>query len=227
VACAGDLTSTDARAALAELCTAYWCPIYALIRNWGHPADEAHDLTQAYFTHLLERRTLAAADPHKGRFRTFLRTDCGFFLADWRDRGRALKRGGHQSCISIGARTAEGRYAIEPSSELTLQRLFDHAWALTLLGQVLERIAAEYASSGRGPLFDQLQIVLTEGPRSLPYATIAAQLGMTEAAVQKAVSRLRRQYRELLCEHIANTLDDPSESAIEDEIRDLFNALAR
>jgi hypothetical protein len=49
---------------------------------------------------------------------------------------------------------------------------------------------------------------------------------MTEAAVQKAVSRLRNRYRELLCEHIANTLDGPSESAIEDEIRDLFNALA-
>ena len=81
----------EARAALAELCAAYWYPIYAFIRRKGHDADEALDLTQDYFARLLEKGTVAAADPAKGRFRSFLLADCRFFLADRRDRDRALQ----------------------------------------------------------------------------------------------------------------------------------------
>ena len=94
VARAGDRPTPEARAALAELCGAYWYPIYALIRRKGHDPDAALDLTQDYFARLLEKGTVAAADPAKGRFRSFLLADCGFFLADRRDRDRALKRGG-------------------------------------------------------------------------------------------------------------------------------------
>src|SRR5262249_56362670 len=119
----------DAGAALAELCAAYWYPVYALIRRRGHDPDAAADLAQDYFAHLLEKGTLAAADPSKGRFRAFLRTDCGFFLADARDRAARLKRGGGVTPISIDARDAEGRYLVEPADELTPERLFDRAWA--------------------------------------------------------------------------------------------------
>ena len=82
VARAGDPAAPEARAALAELCRAYWYPLYALIRRRGYRPEEAADLTQDYFARLLEKRPLAAADRRKGRFRAFLRTDCGFFLAD-------------------------------------------------------------------------------------------------------------------------------------------------
>jgi RNA polymerase sigma-70 factor (ECF subfamily) len=226
VARAYDPSSTAAKEALAELCAAYWYPLYALIRRWGHSADEAQDLTQAYFVHLLERKVFAAADPHRAKLRTFLRADCHNFLADQRDREGAQKRGGDRSFVSIDVRDAEGRYLVEPSHALTSERLFDHAWALTLLGHVLDRLSAEYNGSQRGPLFDQLRVVLTEGPGSIPYATIAARLSMSEAAVQKAASRIRRRYGKLLSAQIALTLHDPTESAIDEEIRDLFDALA-
>src|SRR5262245_47324326 len=81
----GGRSTADAWAALSELCAAYWYPVYALIRRRGHDPDAAADLTQDYFARLLEKKTLAAADPDRGRFRAFLRTDCGFFLADARD----------------------------------------------------------------------------------------------------------------------------------------------
>src|SRR5262249_49489175 len=147
----------------------------------------------------------------------FLRTDCGFFLSHRREQDRALKRGGGIVTVSIDARDAEGRYLREPADDLTPERLFDRSWALTLLDRVLEQLTQEYGASGRGALFERLQFVLTDGPRSVPYATVAAQLGTTETAVQAAVRRLRGRYRTILREQIGATLDDPTEAAIDDE----------
>src|SRR4051794_16415702 len=166
VLAAGGRSTPEAGAALAQLCAAYWYPVYALIRRSGHDADEAADLAQDYFARLLEKGTLAAADPEKGRFRAFLRTDCGFFLADVRDRAARLKRGGGVAPISIDARDAEGRYCVEPADELTAEKLFDRAWAEALLDRALARLAAEYAESGRAALFAQLEPALTPGPHT-------------------------------------------------------------
>ena len=224
VARAGDRAGDDARAALAELCAADWYPIYALIRRLGHA--DALDLTQGYFARLLEKPVIAAADPARGRFRAFLRSDCRFYLGDCRDRRRAEKRGGGRSSLSIDARDAEGRYILEPADDLAPDRLFDRAWALTLLGRALDRLAADYAAAGRGAVFERLQGALT-GAGKVPYARVATDLGLTEAAVQQAASRLRRRYRAALRDEIAATLDDPSDEAVAAEIRDLFDALGR
>src|SRR5689334_13019144 len=77
-----DRSSPEARDALSTLCQAYWYPIYALIRRQGYDPADAQDLTQDYFARLLEKRVIAAADRRKGRFRTFLQTDCRHFLVD-------------------------------------------------------------------------------------------------------------------------------------------------
>jgi len=227
VARAGDPGGADARKALAELCAAYWYPIYALVRRLGHGEADALDLTQQYFARLLEKPVLAAADQTRGRFRAFLRADCGFFLNGCRDRDQAQKRGGGRRSLSIDARDAEGRYLVEPADDLTPDRLFDRAWMLTLLGRALDRLATDYAATGRGPLFEKLQGVLTGESRSMSYAEIAGQLGLTEAAVQQAASQLRKRTREAHREEIAATLDDPSDAAVESEIRDLLDALGR
>lgn len=219
---AGSPGSPQAHSALAELCAAYWYPIYAFIRRQGNGPDQALDLTQSYFARLLEKRLIAAADRHKGRFRAFLRTDCRHFLID--QHRRTTARGLGRPMISIDARTAEDRYRFEPVDSLTPDRLFDRAWALTLLDHVIDLLAREYAARGNGGLFDRLKVVLTQGKRSVPVAAIAAQLDMTESAVYVAAHRLRKRYREILEEQIAATLDDPS--GLEDEIRSLFEAIA-
>src|SRR5262245_38295274 len=136
VVAASDRDLPAAREALAGLCAAYWYPIYTLIRRKGHGPDEALDLTQDYFTRLLESDVLASADHRRGRFRAFLRTDCGFFLSHRRERERALKRGGGRTALPIDARDAEGRYLLEPVDAATPEHLFDRAWALDLLGEV-------------------------------------------------------------------------------------------
>jgi DNA-directed RNA polymerase specialized sigma24 family protein len=227
VVAAGDRASPEDRAALSELCRAYWYPLYVFVRRKGHDPDAAQDLTQAYFMRLMESGVLAAADRDKGRFRSFLRTDCAYFLADQRDRDHAQKRGGGVVPISIDARDAEGRYRVEPADVLTPERLFDRAWALTLLGRAVEQIASEYEESGRSALFNRLKFVLSEGPGTVAYASIAAELEMSEVAVQSAIQRLRKRFRALVRDQIAATLDNPAPTAIEDEIGALFTALGR
>jgi RNA polymerase sigma-70 factor (ECF subfamily) len=125
--------------------------------------------------------------------------------------------------VSIDARDAEGHHLFEPADLMTPDRLFEHDWALTLLGRVLDRLAREYADSGRAETFEHLKVVLTEGRGAVRAAELATRLGTTENAVHQATHRLRARYRAILKEEIAATLDDPSQ--VDEEIRSLFDAI--
>ncbi len=226
IAAAGDAKDSASRNALAELCQAYWYPVYAFIRRKGHDIHAALDLTQDYFARLLERPVIATADRRKGRFRAFLRTDCGYFLSHQRQAEAAQKRGGGIAPLSIDARDAEGRYLREPPDDgLEPDRLFNRAWALGLIEAKSARLAQEQAEAGQTERFQELKDVLG-GVRAIPYAAIAERLGTTEGAIKTAANRLRKRYRALLREQIAATLTDPSDQAIDAEIRDLFQAMA-
>jgi DNA-directed RNA polymerase specialized sigma24 family protein len=223
VVAAGDRAGPEARQAFAELCSAYWYPLYAFVRRKGHNSDEALDLTQDYFARLLEKGTVAAADPGRGRFRGFLLADCTHFLAHRWGHDRAAKRGGGVAPLSIEARDAEGRYLREPAHNQTAERLFERDWAVALLERVLARLRREYHDSGRSSLFDTLKVVLSEDPRAVPQVELAERLGTSPGAVQVAVHRLRKRYRVLVRVAIAATVTDETE--VEAEIRDLFAAL--
>jgi RNA polymerase sigma-70 factor (ECF subfamily) len=221
VIAAGDRAAPEARAAMAELCTAYWYPIYALIRRWGHPPNEATDLTQDYFTRLLEKPVIATADRSKGRFRGFLRTDCHHFLIDEYRRRRVRFR--VLRAVPIDTDDAERRYQFEPADTMTPDRIFDVTWALTMLDRVLGLLAREYAAKGKSHVFEQLKVILSEGNGAVPAAELAARMGTTEGAVYTAVHRLKKRYRAILEKEIAATLVDPSE--VDDELRSLFEAI--
>ncbi len=218
VARAGDST------ALAELCAAYWYPIYALIRRKGHQPDRALDLTQAYFARLIEKGTISAADPARGRFRTFLRADCTFFLADARDHDRALKRGGAVRVLSIDSEDAETRFRHEPAHDDTPERLFERDWAVSLIDRAMGRLERHYQGS-RAETFQRLKPILTSEPEAARFAQLAVDLKTTEGALRTAVHRLRARFADELRAEIAETLDDPTPEAIADELRDLFAAL--
>ncbi len=211
------------REALSRLCGAYWYPLYAFIRHRGHDADGAADLVQGYFARLLGKGVLAGADPTRGRFRSFLMADCSHYLSHVRAHDTARKRGGGQSPISIDTHNAEGRFLAEPVDDLTPERLFERAWAITLLCRVVNLLREEYEAKGRVAVFDRLKPVLMGGRPDVSYARMAEELGTTEAAIQAASSRLRRRYGVLLREQIAATIADPGD--VEEEIRELFAAL--
>jgi len=214
-----------AREALEKLCRAYWYPLYAYIRRQGRDAPDAQDLTQEFFARLLEKHFLEEVDRGKGRFRSFLLGSLKHFLAnDW-DRRRAQKRGGGVLHISIDGQVAESRYGLEPRHDQTPDKLFERRWALTLLDQVLTRLREEFVAAGKGEQFDQLKVVLTSDKRSIPYATLGAQVGLSEGAIKVAVHRLRQRYREVLRAEIAATVASPAE--VEEELRHLFTVLAQ
>ena len=217
---AGAARSPEANQSLATLCENYWFPLYAFVRRAGHSAEDAQDLTQEFFVRLLDKHFLAAADSKKGRFRTFLITAVKRFLANEYDRVQAKKRGGGQRILPL--ESLEDRYRQEPTDTLTPERIFEQQWALTLLDHVLVRLQAEMTADGKAALFEALKGHLT-GSQTIGYATTAAGLGMTEGAVKVAAHRLRRRYRELLREEIAQTVAIPDE--IEEEIRYLFTCL--
>jgi len=223
VVLAGDPKEPLARASLAELCDAYWYPVYTFIRRRGHNAEQARDLTQDFFARALEEGLFAEADPTRGRFRSFLRTVCAHFLTNRRDRDNALKRGGGQMFLPIDAGDAEERYAVELADGLTPERIFDRSWALTVLGRVLAQLKQEYDDAGKSESFEALHSLLADSPELSSYAAVAARLGTTEGASRVAAHRLRARYGELLRREIASTLADPAD--VEDEIRDLFTAL--
>jgi RNA polymerase sigma-70 factor (ECF subfamily) len=220
VVAAQDQTSPQAREALAELCTAYWYPIYAFIRRQGHDADQAQDLTQEFFARLLETDFLGTVDREKGKFRSFLLACCKHFLANEHDRAHAQKRGGDRVLISVDFQVAESRYGLESSHTLTPEKLFERRWALTLLDQALARLREEFALAGRSKLFDSVKIFLTGEKSKQSYGQVAEALHMSEGTIKVTVHRLRRRYRELLRAEIARTLDDPGQ--VEAEIRELF-----
>jgi RNA polymerase sigma factor (sigma-70 family) len=223
VVAAGDPHRKEARSALVSLCEHYWYPLYAYLRRRGYPSDQAQDLTQEFFVRVLEGRYLDRADPEKGRFRSFILTSLKFFVADEADRDRARKRGGGM-VVSLEFSSGEGRYQREPAHDETPERIFERRWALSLLDRVIEKLREEFVHHGRPDHFERLKIFLV-GQSDAPYAALAREMNTSEGALKVAIHRLRKRYRELFRQEIADTVADPAE--VESELRFLAAVLAR
>jgi len=218
---AGRSDVPQARDALEKLCQTYWYPLYVYVRRRGYIPADAEDLTQAFFAWLLERDWLEGADRRRGRFRSFLLTSFSHFLANEWDKARMQKRGGGR-VVSMPFDSADTPCLREPVDQFTPEQSFEWRWALALLDQVLNRLAAEFVQDGRRELFELLKPCLLG--EAQPYAMLASKLAMTEGSVKVAVHRLRRRYRQLLRDEIAHTVEKPEE--VEEELRYLFAVLA-
>lgn len=225
VVAAAGADTTQARAALENLCRTYWYPLYAFTRRLGHLPEDAEDAVQSFFTECIEKNYLAAADESKGRFRSFLLVMLKRFLAKQWHKSTAKKRGGGAALVELDALSAEQRYAVEPVQRLGPEELYERRWALSLLETVLRRLEEEQREGGRYKIFKQLKETLVSSARGTPYAALGEKLGMSEAAVKVAVHRLRERYRALLDIEIANTV--ASREEIDEERRYLLSVLAR
>lgn len=223
VVAAGDPQGKDSRSALVYLCENYWYPLYAYLRRRGHAPDEAQDLTQEFFMRVLAGRYLDKANPEKGRFRSFILTSLKFFVADEQDRQRAQKRGGG-AVVSFEFSSGEERYQREPSHDETPDRIFERRWALSMLERVMERLRDEFVQHDRPENFERLKVFLL-GHSDAPYAELALEMNTSEGALKVAIHRLRKRYREIFRQEIADTVADPAE--VESELRFLANVLTR
>jgi RNA polymerase sigma-70 factor (ECF subfamily) len=210
---AGD--SPEAHAALERLCSTYWFPIYASIRRRGRKPEDACDLTQEFFACLLRRNSLARVGPEKGRFRTFLLTSLGYFLADQEKHRTAARRGGGKPLIELDALQAEERYALEPATEETPDKAFDRRWAMALMERALARLEAEHTPGGKADQFARLRHFLGREPEAGEYEAVAAPLEVTPNAIASAVRRLRLRLRELALAEAAHTVASPADAEAE------------
>lgn len=217
--------SPDAREAMAELCRAYWWPLYAYVRRKSGDADGAADIVQGLFVELIEKGRLAHADRERGRFRTWLLAAVSFHLSHERERGGAIRRGGNGCTLSLDPVDADRRWNLASERELDPERLFERSWALQVLERALLQVDKQSASEGGAELFSALKPWLVGEPASSGLRAAAAQLGMTEGAVKVAAHRLRVALREAIRAEVASTLDDPRD--VNDEVRALFAALSK
>ncbi len=220
-----DSQAPGARDALEKLCCAYWYPLYAFVRRQGYGPEEAKDLTQEFFARFLEKKWVAEADPTRGRLRSFLLAALKNFLANEWNHAHRLKRGGGCEFIALDAATAEERYALEPSDPVTPDLLYDRRWALTLLARAQDRLGKEMTASGLRERFEALEPTLVGDRTGLPYQELATRFRLTETAIKSAVLRLRRRFRDLLREEVAQTIGDVKD--VDAELASLFAALAK
>jgi len=220
VLAAGDPASPKARAALETLCRTYWYPLYAYLRRIGHAPEDAEDLVQGFFLHLLRREVLHSIQREGGRFRSFLLGTLKHFLSDEKDKAAAQKRGGEHQFISWEQAQAEQRFLREPVDVESADRLFERRWALTLLERAMSRLQEECVANGNAERFVQLKGFVSGEKGELSYAEAAERTGLSLSALKSAILRFRRRYHELIREEVGQTVADPKE--IEEELRHLL-----
>ncbi len=219
---AGKRHTSQSDRALEELCRAYWFPLYAYVRRRGHNREDAEDLTQAFFARFLAKNYLEGLSAERGRFRAFLLASLKHFLInDWK-KSQRQKRGGGQAPLSLDWQTADTKFQVAGANEPSPDRAFDREWAVALLAKVIENLQRECDTEGKAKLFEQLKVFLTAGKGELSHAEAAQRLGMDETAVRVAVHRLRKRYRKLLRDEIAQTLANAAD--VDEEMRALFGA---
>ena len=212
--------------ALAELCRIYWYPIYAFVRGRGSSPEDAQDLTQGFFLHLLDHKALRQVSPLKGKFRSFLVASLQNYLSDEADSSRCLKRGGNLEFVPLDAKSAEDRYRLAPLDYLTAEKTFDARWAMTLLDEAMAKLRQEYAAQGKGLIiFETLKPFIdpVNSKAALSYEQVGKALQVKLGSVKKLVYRLRKQYASLLREAVARTVSGPGE--VDEEIHALCQAL--
>lgn len=216
---------TEASRALESLCRTYWQPLYAYARRRGHSPQDAEDLTQGFFTKLLEKDWLSAVEQERGRFRQFLLMAFKRFLANEHDHAQRLKRGGGAQAVPLDTVLGEKLYREETPPSASADEVYDRRWALSLLDATLTRLRTEFESAGRVREFEVLKPQLTSTRGDMAYAELATALQCTEGAARVAVHRLRKRFREVFREEIAQTVQSPGD--LEVELRHLIDVLAR
>lgn len=219
---AGNAGSPDAAGALEALCGIYWTPLYAYLRRQQFSAEDAADLTQAFFARILEGRCLPQADPDRGRFRTFLLTALRHFVRDEMDRVRTWKRGGRVRHVPLDPVEGEEQFERCLAVSGPDDRFYDRSWANALLARVRARLVSESEPGGRRALCEAL--LPRPGVEAAGYREIGERLGLSEGAVKLAAFRLRQRYREVIREEVAQTVCKPSD--LEEEIRYLLSVVA-
>lgn len=215
--------SEDGRRALADLCDAYYEPVLAFLRCELRDADTAREMAHEFFARMLAGGGLAHAERVHGRFRSYLLGAVKHFLSHQREAVRRLKRGGGVVPVSLDDEASAVR-KIADAGVLSPEAEFDRQWAVTVLAHALDALRQECGADGKAAFFERVKPWLTGEASHGDQAALAAECGMTPAALKMAIQRLKQRFRECVKAEIAGTLED--EAMVEEEMRALQAALA-
>lgn len=208
----------EREAALAEVCALYWPPVYAFIRSQGHPPHDAEDLTQGFFATFLKRDHFSGRTRESGRLRSYVLSSVKHFLVSEARMAKRQKRGGGSRPLSLDAGEGEARcQTVEATDLRSPDLLFERQWAATLLENALLRLQENYRAKGKEPLFARLRPFLRTDEAPSPPCEIAAELGLSAAALRIALHRLRLKYQQCLLEEVTATLEEGEDP--EEEVR--------
>ncbi|HEX2751431.1 MAG TPA: sigma-70 family RNA polymerase sigma factor [Verrucomicrobiales bacterium] len=214
-------STADATHAMEHLCRVYWPAVYGFLRGKGRNRDDAQDLTQAFFTHILEQGSLQRANPQRGKFRTYLLGALSNFVVDQHRYDNRIKRGGGVTFVEIDA-DAEENFLQLPSNDPSPEKIFDRRWRLALLDRAVKRLGEECAEAGKGDRFAVAKEFLTSEPEAGDYERVARELGLASKQVGVLVHRLRQRLRALVREEVAETVAG-TRSDVDEELRQLFS----
>lgn len=225
VLAAGAATPARAKEGMAQLCRNYWRPIYAYLRRIGYAREEAEDLTQSFFQHLLENDTLRRASREKGRFRSFLLGALKVCLSDERARRRTLKRGGEAQFISTDELRDEELHHLRAFHEAAPDEILDVRWANVILERALTKVRGEFSAEGKAETFEALSPFLSGEKASISYEQAAKTIGVSLGAIKTHIHRLRRQFAAAVRHEIMQTVSAPHE--VDDELRHFRDVFAQ
>ena len=210
---------------MGELCRIYWRPIYAYLRRTGYDTNDAQDLTQSFFQHLLQNETLRRVSRDKGRFRSFLLGALKRCLADEQMQRHTLKRGGRIQFISTDDLEAEELHHLRADHEAAPDEILDARWAGVVLERALDKVRTECAAEGKANLFEALSPFLEGTEPHISYQEVADRMILGLGAVKTLIYRLRRQFATAVRREILQTVSAPHE--VDDELRRLRTVFAQ
>lgn len=215
---------TTRREALAQLCKAYWRPLYVLARASNHAPPDAEDFTQSFLASLCARGDLGPLSPEKGRLRSWLKSAFQNHLVDAARSAHAQKRGAGRTVLALDYAEAERQFEHAHTMDLAADKIFDQQWADAILQRALAALRQNFKELGKEDVLRHIEIFLGPDESAPAYAEVGAKLGKSENAVAVMVRRLRAEFRAQLRREVAQTVE--TDADVDEELRYLIRLLA-
>lgn len=217
------------RQAEAVVLAQYWRPVYSYLLRKGHNRDEARDLTQGFFMEVvLRRRLLSKAEPAKGKFRTYLLTALDRYVVDMYRKQSAACRSPGEALLSLDGK--EDADPFEPVDTSTPEQAFHHAWAATLVSEVLADVRAACEQAGQQAHWRVFETrflkPILEGVEPPSQESLCEEIGIdTVKQVSNMAITVKRRFAASMRAKVRPWVGD--DQAAEQEIRELMEILSK
>ena len=217
------------REALGTILAQYWKPVYCYLWRKGFGNEAAKDLTQGFFEKVvLGRKLIGPFDPAKGRFRTYLLTALDRYVASVRRAESAEKRQPHGGLLRLDG--MESSDIPSPAGRASPEDAFAYAWALELLKETLDAVAAHCRRKGQAKHWEVFRLTVVEptltGAEAPPLSRLCAELGIRgEAKASNMNTTVKRRFQAVLRSRVRQFV--AADDEVEGEIRQLMEILSK